>query len=106
MPVEKFTEYALDPVKGKGKAHAFEKALGYDLSNADKLIENIRKNLKNFEAKAKGDNGYGFKYEVLMNLTGENGKTANVLTGWIVEHKNGETKLTSAYITKREAKND
>jgi len=100
IPVKKFAEYALHPVKGKGKAYAFEHALGYNLSNVDKLIENIRENLRCFEAVAKGENRFGFKYEVLMNLLGENGKTANVLTSWIVEHESGDTRLTSAYIKK------
>jgi len=100
IPVEKFTEYALDPVKGKGKAFAFERALGYNIFNADALIANIRRNLKNFEAKPKGDNGYGLKYEILMLLIGENKKSANVLTSWIVEHSGGKTRLTSAYVTK------
>ena len=104
IPVEKFTEYALHPVKGKGKAYAFEQVLGYDLSNVDKLIENIRNNITNFESKLKGDNGFGLKYEVLMKLTGSNGRTANVLTGWIVEHGKKETRLTSVYVTNREVK--
>ena len=98
IPEEKFFDYALHPIKGKGKAYAFDKALGYNLNNARKLIENIRNNLTNFEAISKGDNGYGLKYEVLMELLGENGKTANVLTSWIVEHESGNTRMTSVYI--------
>ncbi|MCL2633328.1 MAG: hypothetical protein FWD34_02315 [Oscillospiraceae bacterium] len=101
IPVRKFTEYALHPVKGKGKAYAFEQALGYDLTNYNILIKNIKDSLIKFKATSKGDNGFGIKYEVLMILRGENGKSANVLTSWIVEH-NGETRLTSAYITNRE----
>ncbi|MCL2698015.1 MAG: hypothetical protein FWE74_08035 [Oscillospiraceae bacterium] len=102
IPVKKFTDYALHPVKGKGKAYAFERALGYNSFNCNKLIKNIRTNLKNFEAIFKGDNGFGLKYEVILNLKGENGKTANVLTSWIIEHGTAETRLTSAYITNRE----
>jgi len=101
IPIRKFTEYALHPIKSKGKAYAFEHSLGYSLSNVDKLVANIRQNLKKFEAKPKGDNGYGMKYEVLMELFGENGRSANVLTSWIVEHKSGDTVLTSAYIKNR-----
>ena len=65
------------------------------------MIKNIRKNLSNFEAIFKGDNGYGLRYEVLMKLEGENGRVANVLTSWIVEHESGSTRLTSAYIKGR-----
>jgi len=56
--------------------------------------------LANFPAKHKGNKGYGEIYEVLMNLTGENGKTAKVLTGWLDDVSNGETRLTSAYVDK------
>ena len=49
----------------------------------------------------KGDNDFGTRYEVMMTLTGENGKTANVLTGWIVEHGSDNVRLTSAYIKNR-----
>ncbi len=38
----KLTQYALNPDKAPDKAFAFEKALGYNLSNVDKLIENIQ----------------------------------------------------------------
>jgi len=35
---------------------------------------------KMFPVKNKGDNGYGTLYEVILELTGENNKTAKVLT--------------------------
>ena len=106
IPVEKFINYALDPVKSRGKSIAFSNALGYSKVNAYSLITNIKQNLANFEAIPKGDNGFGLKYEVIMNLSGINGKNANVLTGWIVEHESGITRLTTAYVTKRKVKND
>jgi len=106
IPVEKFTDYALHPIRGKGKAIAFDRALGYNLTNADKLIENIRTNLSRFEAKPKGSNEFGLKYEVLMNITGENGKIAHVLTSWIIEHESKLIRLTSVYIKNRRRKND
>ena len=106
ISIEKFTEYALHPIKGKGKALAFEQALGYNLSNAEKLMDNIRTNLNNFEAKLKGDNAFGLKYEVLMNLTGENGKTASVMTSWILEYEVDYPRLTSAYVKNRRQRND
>ena len=37
-------------------------------------------------------------YEVTMNLIGENGKTAKVVTGWIDDISNGEMRLTTVYI--------
>lgn len=110
IPMEKFTKYALDMnnPKGRNKAIAFEQALGYNLNNADKLIKNIQNNIHKFNAIEKEDKGFGKRYEVLMTLIGENKKIANVKTGWIIDKENGETKLTSAYVTQkgRKDKND
>lgn len=103
IPEEKFTKYALDinNPKGKDKAIAFEKALGYNLNNYEKLIENIRNNLDKFNAIEKPDKGYGKVYEMIMTLTGENGKNANIKTGWLIDKKTKETRLTSAYVTSK-----
>lgn len=104
IPKEKFTEYALNPLKDKNKAEAFEKALGYNLSNSNKLIENIRANINKFNATEKPDLGYGTRYEIIMNLTGENGKNANVKTAWIIDKDTRKTKMTSAYVTSKKWK--
>jgi len=100
IPIEKFTEYSLNPEKSKDKATAFEKALGYNLSNYQVLVSEIRSNLTNFPAEPKPDFGHGTRYEVVMKLVGPNGKTANVLTAWIDDNKNGEMRLINAYIDK------
>lgn len=102
----KFTEYALDPLKDKNKTEAFKKALGYTKENVNDLVYNIRTNIKNFEAIEKPDNGYGKRYEVIMKITGANGKTANVATAWIEDSKTGITRLTSAYVTKKKTKGE
>lgn len=104
IDTRKFTEYALNPAKDANKAKAFQEALGYNLSNADALVDNIKSNLGRFNAVEKGKNGYGQKYEVLMTLTGANGKKANVKTAWIIDDKTKELRLTSAYVTKKKFK--
>jgi hypothetical protein len=100
IPMEKLTEYALNPNKQPHKALAFELALGYNQDNAEKLAENIISNLHKFSAKSKGDRGFGTLYEVVMELTGENGKTARVLVGWIDDVFTGEMRLVSVYVDK------
>jgi predicted nucleic acid-binding protein len=45
-------------------------------------------------------------YEVLIKLKVENGKTAYVITSWIVEYNNGKTKLTSVYVKRWRKKHD
>ncbi len=70
----------------------------------NETIDNILDNLANFNAIIKPDNGYGMRYEVHMALTGANGKTANVITAWMVDDNTGVTRLTSAYVTKKRIK--
>jgi hypothetical protein len=106
IPEQKIKNYSLDFDREPNKAAAFKNALGYDLSNADDLIDNIRRNVKNFRAVQKPDNDYGKRYEVLMTLTGANGKTANVKTAWIIDNGTEKPRLISAYITKKRVKED
>ena len=101
IPLEKFTKYALDPMKEPNKAIAFKNALGYTKDNAEELISNILKNISLFNAVEKGDKGFGMQYELVLNLLGANNKYANVLTGWIIDKQTSETRLTSAYVTKK-----
>ena len=98
IPRAKFTEYALNPAKDPNKAKAFEMALGYTIRNADHLIEQIRSNLPLYQAIEKGDRGYGMTYEVIMDITGPNGKTAKVLTAWIDDRSKGEMRLTTVHV--------
>ena len=101
IPEEKFTKYALDPTKSPDKAKAFQSALGYNKSNYNKLIENIKNNLDENKFVKKGDKGHGMLYEYVMELKGENGKKANVMTAWIDD--GGEKRLTSVYVTRKKA---
>ncbi|MDA8186648.1 MAG: hypothetical protein M0T85_00710 [Dehalococcoidales bacterium] len=107
IPDEKLVDYALNknhPGDGKAKAVAFERALGYNQSNYRDLIDNIKRNLANSPARFKGSNEFGDRYEVILRLTGPNGKEANVLTSWIIPKGEDMPRLTSIYITKRKAK--
>jgi hypothetical protein len=101
IPIEKLMNYSLDFEKDPNKAVAFKSALGYTKKNADKLVENIQRNIQNYKAVYKNNNGYGDIYEAVINLTGENGKTANVLTSWIVENGLDYPRLTNVYVTKK-----
>ena len=104
IPLPKFTRYALDAESEPDKAKAFELALGYTAENAQALIDNIREHLPEFEAVEKPDKGFGKRYQVILQLTGPNGKTANLLTAWVDDKKSGEMRLTSVYITKKKVR--
>lgn len=101
IPKEKFTKYALDPIKQPDKALAFRNALGYTIDNYQDLIDNINANFDQTLMKFKGNNDYGELFECVMELTGVNGKTANVCTSWIIKKNGTEPRLTSAYVTKK-----
>lgn len=99
IPDEKFTQYALNPLKSPDKAKVFESALGYNQSNYNDLKQNILDHIDESKFVEKGDTGYGMRYEYIMELTGANGQKANVLTAWIAD---GEDKrMTSVYVTNR-----
>ncbi len=102
IPVSKLVDYALnrEHSDGRDKAIAFERALGYNKTNYQDLMDNILRNLANYPAVFKGKNQYGEKYEVAMELTGPNGKTAKVLTAWLVD-QDGKAKLVSVYVDRR-----
>ena len=106
IPVRKLTEYALNPEKDIHKAQAFEQALGYNLNNTDKLIENIKAHIGEFELQEKPRNQFGKRYQVILSLKGENGKAANVVTGWIQPDDGSETHLTSIYVKRRGRKDE
>lgn len=83
----KFTEYALNPEKQPGKAKGFKDVLGYDLSNYKSLEAQIREKFDRKDLKYKDDKEQGKLYELVQNITGPNGNTAKVLTGWIDDVK-------------------
>lgn len=98
MPDEKFTQYSLNPLKAPDKAKAFKSALGYTVDNFQDLRQNILDNIVEDNFIEKGDNGYGMRYEQILELTGPNGKKAKVLTAWIQD--GDDKRLVSVYVDK------
>jgi hypothetical protein len=96
IPIEKLTKYSLKP--GTDKAIAFKLALGFDISSAEQLKDQIIANLPNITAKIREKTTYGQNFQVDLKLVGLNGKTANVRTAWIIREENGNPQLTSAYV--------
>ena len=85
IPDEKLTEYALnfEHPTGKEKAKAFKEALGYTKESYTDLKTKILDSFDEKELVYKREDKYGKRYEQIMQITGPNGKTANVLTAWI-----------------------
>ena len=102
IPDAKLTGYALnmDHPKGRDKAVAFRDALGYTVDNTAELKVALLDGLRRWKATARTATKYGQPFEVKMLLTGPNGKTATVKTGWQMDAGSDTPRLTSAYVYK------
>jgi len=102
IPIEKLAGYALNAVREPNKSVMFKSALGFEEKDAGLLAEKIRIGVSIFTATPKLKDDWGQRYQVIMRITGNGKKTANVLTAWIDDENTGEMRLTTVYITKRE----
>jgi Domain of unknown function (DUF4926) len=96
----KLTSYALDPNHpvGGNKAIVFESALGYNQSNAGQLSSQIQDGILKYPAVPGKTDAFGQRFTVDMPITGPNGNTVVVRTGWIVEPGSKVPRLTTTYI--------
>jgi hypothetical protein len=80
----KLVGYALNPQseRGQHKARVFESALGFNLSNGQRLKQAIIDALPSQPARLTSDTIFGKKYEVVLPITGINGRTVEVMTIW------------------------
>ena len=85
---DKLTKYALNPgsERGQHKARVFESALGFRLENWRQLKKAILGALPQHEAEYRSKTPFGKKHEVLMAITGPNGRTVDVMTVWQYDH--------------------
>lgn len=97
----KVTDYALNPNNlsgGANKARVFESALGYNQSNADHLIQQIQSKLPTSEAVLAKLDKYGQRFTIDIPITGPNGKTTIVRTGWILEPDSQVPRMTTIFV--------
>ena len=80
----KLVRYALNPhsERGQHKARVFAEALGFNLSNWELLKQAIVEALPARPAILTSETVFGKKYEVIVPITGPNGRTVDVLTVW------------------------
>ena len=64
------------------KARVFESTLGFNLSNWIQLKEAILDALPHHEATLTSETVFGKKFEVVLSITGMNGRTVDVMTVW------------------------
>ena len=95
----KFTEYCLNPNnrRGKHKARAFDRALGFNLTNFGDLIEAIRRGILTEPAEFVEDTPYGSAWRVDLAITGPAG-SATMRTGWIYDRGSNVPRLITAFV--------
>jgi len=97
IPQEKVKNYLLSPVHPVGRHKArFFYSLGYTQNNWESLENDLRK-LDISQAEMTGETEYGTKFEIRGSIKGPGGRTANIITGWIILHGEEVTRFVSAY---------
>lgn len=81
---------------GRFKARFFE-SLGYLADNWERLEADIRDLIAVAEARPSEKTEYGQKYEVRGTITGPNGRSAEVVTVWIVLTGEDVPRFITAY---------
>lgn len=100
IPEAKLTRYALDKSSESGhdKAVAFELALGFTKDDADEVMRLVYRWMGRNDPVKTGESRWGEIYTADIRMTGKNGKTANVRTGWILRPGEDKMQLTSIYV--------
>lgn len=96
----KLTKYALNPEHplGSHKAYIFERTLGFTLDNYEVLLEQIKRAALSAEAHLKRTDAHGSHYTIDLKVTGLEGQSATVRTGWLVPPNSNEARLTTLYV--------
>lgn len=99
IPLEKLTEYSLNPEHptGRHKARVFRAALGLTLKDADFLREEVHLAARTGEAVASTPTEYGERYVIDFVMTTDSG-SATVRTSWMIRKDEDFPRLTSCYV--------
>lgn len=94
----KLRDYLLSPTHPRGRFKAdFFHELGYSAQNWRTLERDVRKLILSRGVKESRRSRYGQKFSVEGPLKGPNGKTAPVLTVWIILKGESVPRLVTAY---------
>jgi len=103
---EKLTRYSMDEnhPRGKNKARVWKSALGMDKSHADEVERQIMESLAGRPAFRDMADRHGERFTVMVPVTGPNGRTVDVTTGWIYKREQDristKPRLVTCYIGK------
>lgn len=88
---------ALDHPVGKHKARVFLSALGLEKADAPKLKAHLLKAVESIDATEAESDSFGTRYNILSTMTNQ-GKTAQILSAWIIRTGEDFPRLVSCYI--------
>src|SRR5215469_16374921 len=100
IPGSKVFDYALNPSHptGGGKARVFKSALGFDQTNARRLVDQLREGVRSHAPELGVQDQFGTRYIVDVPVNGLNGKTAIVRTSWIFRPGSDVPQLITLYV--------
>ena len=101
VDIRKLTNYCLDATHSKGgsdKAWVFASALGLYQEHGELLRQAILEAVLREVAFERERSEYGARYTVYFAMTGPNGKTTVVTTGWLVATGTDYARMTSCYV--------
>jgi hypothetical protein len=94
----KIQDYLLSTSHPVGRfKEPFFASLGYSVANWQKLEQDLLALAASGEAEAGRESLYGQKYEIHGSLNGPSGKSARVLTVWIVRFGSDVPQFVTAY---------
>lgn len=99
VPLEKFTEYALNPAHptGRHKARVFHAVLGLTLDDAEFLQATVQRIAAIHEAVSQESTAYGERYVIDFELTTDSG-SGIIRTAWLIRTTEAIPRLTSCYV--------
>lgn len=99
VPLEKFTEYSLNPGHplGRHKARVFSSALGLTLEDAAWLRDRVYEAALTQDAVPEYSSPYGNRYVIDFTVTTDQG-SAVVRSTWMIREDEDFPRLTSCYV--------
>lgn len=100
VPREKVTDYLLSASHPRGsmKARWFA-LLGYNEQKPNELVESLLE-LANQDVQKSEETNYGTKYVIVGKIRGPNGRSAEIISIWMIPTSDSAPKLVTAYPSK------
>ena len=98
VDIRKLRDYCLNPEHddGKHKARLFSSILGMTPDNAEELRQILVEVIQTHEAQLGRRDGFGQRYTLDFTIEWQN-RSANLRSGWIIEHDSEIRRLTTCY---------